>query len=164
MIETFKASRYFFTTDEFFADKTAYVMMSMAKNVHNIVLQSTCARLTVYLLKYVSKSCFEDIISYYDKDIVNTTNFYERRLFIPIFEESLLHFSIEFSKNVFFMNAFIIMFNNCKTICLAKLIKLLPSLYPLICTDKDKKLKIAILTRIDNIKKNKCKDKETLSV
>ena len=136
--------------------------MISLKEEHNFELQREYAKMIIVLLKYSSKNLSEVIMRNIDNNYVSSMSYYERRLFIPMFEESLNQFSIEYLKNFYFINVFLTFFNNEKYTILPRLFKVLRSFFPLI--NSDKKIKSIITSRIDSYKKSKTKEREVVYV
>ena len=90
----------------------------------------------------------------------NNTNFYERRLFIPMFEEALNLFSINFiKKSLLLQHYFTLLKNN--PLIINRMLKLLPQIYPLIYLNDS--IKIPLQKEISIII-DKVNDHETYSV
>jgi len=136
--------------------------MISLKEEHNFELQSEYAKMIIVLLKYSSKKLSEVIMKNIDNNYVSSKSYYERRLFIPMFEESLNQFSIEYLKNFYFINVFLDFFNNEKYTILPRLFKVLRSFFLVI--NSDKKIKSIITSRIDSYKKSKPKEREVVYV
>ncbi len=142
-----------------FLENLYVYIKTILKEDHNFQIQCECAKLLVVVMKYSSNSKVEEIL-FYLESYPKSKSYYERRLFLPIFEESLNQFSIEFLKNTFFLNSFISMFINDKANVLTKLFKFIPQIITTV-GNSDKKIKPSIQSRMEGLKKtSKIKDQE----
>jgi len=125
------------------------IVLTNLKEESNFKLQEECAKQIIFLSKHgnkdlrdeVGKLCFE---------YFNNNNYYKRRLFIPMFEEAMTIFSMNFLKKSNLLHYYLTLLDKDHPLILNKLIRLLPSIYPLI--NDDSKIKAQIASKLGNIK------------
>ena len=136
------------------------IVLTNLKEEQNFKLQEECAKQIIFLSKHgnkdlrdeVGKLCFE---------YFNNNHYYKRRLFIPMFEEAMTIFSMNFLKKSNLLQYYFTLLDNDHPLILNKLIRLLPSIYPLI--NDDDIIKAQIASVLGDIK-DKVKDLETTLV
>jgi len=141
-------------------EKAYTIVLKNLREEHNFKLQEECAKQIIFLLQHGNNS-LRDEIGKLCHEYFTSTNYYERRLFVPMFEEALSLFSIQFIKNSKLLNYYLILLDNDHPLILNKLIRLLPTIYPLI--NSDNVTKSQIMSELKDIKE-KVKDRETTLV
>ena len=126
------------------------VMKFLQDENANNLLKSSSMKTLVYILKFCKKIEKEEILKFIEKEIVENKSFYKRRLYFMFFEEAIKIFSISTLINYHIID-YIFKFLNDNTVILAKVIKMMKYIYPLICNDV--RLKFIINTKFENLKK-----------
>ncbi len=155
---TFRKAELLYKGDNF-VDKAFTIVVKNLKEEQNYKLQEECARQIMFMFKHANSLLREDI-SLLCYEYFNSTNFYNRRLFIPMFEEALDLFSMNFLKKSMLFSYYLDLVNNDHSLILNKLIRLLPRIVPLV--NHDQKVRYKINAAIGDLKGTV--DMETISV
>jgi len=150
-----------------FLEKIVKVIFLMEKfifttRLHNVVmkflidensvlpLKNTSMKILAHCLRYCKKTEKDEIIRYLEKEIIDSKNYYIRRLYFPFFQEAISIFSISaLMQYQIFEN--ILKFLNDNKLMQAKIISNLKDFYPLIFTES--RIKFLVNNKMDNLKK-----------
>ena len=113
-------------------------------------LKNISMRTLAHLLRYCKKTEKDEICRFLEKEIIDSKNYYVRRLYFPFFEEAISLFSISaLLQFQIFDN--ILKFLNDNKLMQAKIISKLKQFYPLIFSEN--KFKFMVNSKLDNFKK-----------
>lgn len=135
---------------EFTSKLYGIVMKFLIDENSNVPLKSSVMKFLPNLLKFGKKVEKEEIIKYVEREILESKNFYKRKLFFNFFEESIRIFSISTLLNYQIIDHVIKFFND-NRLMQSKLISILKYFYPLIFSES--RIKFIINNKLDNLKK-----------
>lgn len=134
-----------------FTSRLLVVTMKFLYDENNVYpLKIISIKTLAYLLRYCKKTEKDDIMRFLDKEIMESKNYYVRRLYFFFFEESRKILSST-SLMQFQIYDGILKFLNDNKLNQARIIGILKTFYPLIFSES--RIKLLINNKIDNLKK-----------
>jgi hypothetical protein len=145
-----------------FTTRLYIVVMKFLYDQNSVLpLKNVSMKTLAHCLFFCKKSEKDNIIRYLEKEIIDSKNYYKRRLYFPFFQEAISLHSIS-SLMQYQIFDHILKFLNDNKLMQAKVILNLKDFYPLVFTDN--RIKFLINSKIDNLKKMGNVDYEIIKV
>jgi hypothetical protein len=134
-----------------FTTKLYNIVMKFLNDQNSVLpLKNVAMKILAHCLRFCKKTEKDEIIRYLEKDIIESKNYYIRRLYFPFFQEALNIFSISALMQYSIFDI-ILKFLNDNKLIQANIISNLKDFYPLIFTDN--RIKFMINSKMENLKK-----------